>query len=382
MQERNSAHPKTPYFFSQALFYATALPFLMGALVLAFSYLYPNPQGHFTDTNPIRFTINLLAAIHVPLTLYLFFDPVIRSRIYSNKILFMLIPAIILLGCLLLFTASTEARASKSAYPLAGMVVLFIAWSFWHFGKQNIGVYSYYSLGSGRRMRPIEKRLIYASAALGIVAALIQGFSTYVPLYSTYQFFLPLAPYVKFATASGRILQYALSAFSLFYVLLHARRLGFKASLILLIATSYFLPVYMSAHLRDLRWLEFFAAINIGHGLQYIAFLLFHSITIQQGRRRSIMIRGISVPGMTLMLIGLGIVMCEIYGYHIVTGLIDMSWLATPEYRTSLTDGLANGILLNHFWFDSFFWRFTHPSSRQWLLERYSFMFPAKTASA
>ena len=44
-------------------------------------------------------------------------------------------------------------------------------------------------------------------------------------------------------------------------------------------------------------------------------------------------------------------------------------------YKGALIDALAIGVLLTHFWLDSYFWKFSDKESREWMLERYNFLF-------
>lgn len=44
----------------------------------------------------------------------------------------------------------------------------------------------------------------------------------------------------------------------------------------------------------------------------------------------------------------------------------------------AVVDSVMIGILLTHFWLDSFFWRFKKPEPRQWMLNWYAFLFSSR----
>lgn len=372
---QHATYDKTKRYFSQTLFFATVLPCLMGLGILGLTYADPTISNRAIEDNPIRFSINLLAAIHVALTVYLFFDAAIRERIKSDPVKFIVVPTFIMLASVAMFTGNTEARAGHQAFYLAFFVLFVLAWNFWHFGKQNIGVFSYYRFGTGGRMLKAERRMIYLGAGLGAVAALIQGLDSYVPLYSSYAPFMSFLPVFLFISHAGAYVQYALTAVSVLYVLRYYARFNIKSALIFLVCVNFFLPIYLASDLHDRRVLQVFASLNISHGLQYVAFLLFHSFSAQEGVQRRVQAGAWSFPLMTLLLVVCALVLCEFYGFHLFIRHVDMSSMISQEYRTSLVDGLANGVLINHFWFDSFFWRFNNASARQWLLNRYHFLF-------
>jgi len=53
----------------------------------------------------------------------------------------------------------------------------------------------------------------------------------------------------------------------------------------------------------------------------------------------------------------------------LVTKAADRGDLLSP-----VIDSFMIGILLTHFWLDSFFWRFKSPEPRQWMAKRYAFL--------
>ncbi len=368
---------KTTRYFCQVLFYATILPFFLGLLTLAYAHQVTPKQ--YLEINPVQYAVIFMATIHVPLTIYLFFDAAIRQRIQGDPIKFILAPAMILIVSIAIFTGSTEPRADHNASALAYVSLGILAWNLWHFGKQNIGVYSYYRLGNAGRMLQTEKRMIYLGAVLGAISAIILGFDSYISNYSEHSRFVHVIALTSYVTGVAQYVQYALTAVSLLYVARYRERFDIKTTAVFLICVNFFLPAYIS--IGDTRWASVFSIGSLSHGLQYVAFLLFHSFNTTDGFQRKLKVRSRSAPMMTVFLVITGLVLGELYMFHAITRHIDVTGLMPSKYWLSFVDGLTNGVLLNHFWFDSFFWRFNNPSARQWMIDRYSFLFPPRAGS-
>jgi hypothetical protein len=71
----------------------------------------------------------------------------------------------------------------------------------------------------------------------------------------------------------------------------------------------------------------------------------------------------------------------DFYIFHKVVsvggvGAVVSRWFGSPGgLAASISDAVVTGILLNHFWLDSYFWRFKDAQSRDWMLSRFSFLF-------
>ena len=253
-----------------------------------------------------------------------------------------------------------------------------LSWNFWHFGKQNIGVYAYYRLSNSTGgMLPVEKKLIYLGAVLGAMAVSFLGLHYFQALYSNdspFDDWIHLSGYVNLF---GKYLQYALASFTLFYILWNFARFDWKSALLFFLCVNYFLPAYLS--LDSQRWVTFFTASFFTHGIQYVVFLFFHSYNARHT---------LPVPknwfehesvAKNFYAIVFVIIILAFYGsfpfVHSSIISLEFSSKTSEVYFGSLLDALAAGILLTHFWLDSFFWKFSNKESRDWMLERYNFLF-------
>jgi hypothetical protein len=84
--------------------------------------------------------------------------------------------------------------------------------------------------------------------------------------------------------------------------------------------------------------------------VQYMVFLLFHATNYRAGWATAGMVAAFGVAVW-------------------FTGNLS-SWLVGD-----LGMGVATGILLAHFWLDSFFWRMKNPESAKWMVNRFGFVF-------
>jgi hypothetical protein len=200
--------------FGALLFCATVVPYLVG-----FSHMMK-----FSKLHPLQDWILLLASIHVPMTMYLFTDPAIRTQVRNGPIKFIVVPILLFAVCLLFFLASTRDIMQHKANVLTFFLVSVLSWNLWHFGKQNIGVYAYYRLSqSTGGMLPIERRLLYIGAFLGAISVSYLGLKGYQPQYSTdtFGYWNNMAGYVS---VSGKYLQYIVSMFSAVYIIYNRER--------------------------------------------------------------------------------------------------------------------------------------------------------------
>lgn len=350
--------------FGAALLIATVVPFL----VAMSNFL------HVAKFKALEQFIVFLALIHVPMTMYLFFDPAIRRQVRGNPIRFVGVPVLILAACVFVFVVSTpdiiEQKASALTYCLLGV----LSWNFWHFGKQNIGVYAYYRLSQGAGgMSPIERKLIYTGAFLGAVSAAFLGlryYGGYQLLYSQQANFDQWDQLSGYLGALGKSAQYALALCTVLYIFGNRSRFGWKSGSMFFLCVNFFLPAYLGLDWK--QWIAFYVASSFTHGCQYIVFLMFHSY---HARHRIALPKKWPVYTYTILFLLLCVLIGDLYKFHKVIPVFHFADKLSDAYWMSLVNGFGVGVLLNHFWFDSFFWKFKNKEARDWMLERYGFLF-------
>jgi hypothetical protein len=326
--------------FVASLVGVTALPFLVAL----------SPES----VPSLGVALSILALIHVPMTLYLLGDAEIRRMTWRHPVSLLGVPILLIAGSFAVFLFLTPRH--QFAYW-----VLVAVWQNWHFGKQNIGVYSFVRAGERLgSMMPFERKLIVAGSVLGVLAAYFAS-EQYgladaprdIPL------FWSAMPYLKPVAAFA---QAVLLVLSVAYLVRHWLRMTPGAALIFMLSVNFFLPFYIT----EISLPDLFAVTVTAHGLQYLIVLLFHA---GGSAHRNLMLGTFAL---------LAAVLAELYYFHV---LFPAGWLGAQVGALAGVDGgslgwgLFMGVSLTHFWVDSIIWRLKDPESRAWVMSRYRFLF-------
>ena len=358
----------TPRVFGVTMIVATVVPFVAaGAQWLTGKTVFFPLQG----------VIAFLATIHVPLTGYLLFDRGVRDMMRQRPIALIVVPILIFAGCFVVFVSMAQQRQAGTAALLVYFALGVLAWNLWHFGKQNIGVYSFYRISQAQaRMVPIEKRLIVATALLGAMATLTLGSDPYIKAYAKASNFDDLMTLSKYVTFAGGVGQVVLFVVVVAVVIAQRSRHSWQSALLFLLSTNYFFPQYLLAGGAAGSFI--FACNTLGHGLQYCAFLGFHAGHDYEKKRE--LTRDWARYLMPALFIVTALFVADFYLWQKVAsvrgvGRVFSRWLREPDLALSISDAIVTGILLNHFWLDSYLWRFKDARSRDWMHDRFSFLF-------
>jgi len=360
-----------PQFFGLALLLATALPFFAGTLRWV---------GNGDLFIPIEATIALFALIHVPMTVYLLFDPIIRVRMRDRPFPLILGPIVIFLTCFSYYAMAAPARAADNAWLDAYVAMGILAWNLWHFGKQSIGVCSFVRLAESRpSMLPVERTMLVIAATLGAAASVVIAGEDLIRSYANGVDHLHLLSFNKYALPVLKFSYYALSIFSIVYVIQNRKRFSKMDAAIFLMSVNFFLSFYLGKDLPELSLA--IVLTTLGHGLQYLVFLVFHAITyknsiVQKSARP--FIYQLKMPFIFIVAL---LFFCDMYKLNYI---IPSNWIekiisplitVSPAVMNSFGIAFVSSVLLTHFWLDSYFWRFRDKSARDWMIERYGFLF-------
>jgi hypothetical protein len=351
---------RLPAVFAACLLVATVVPFFIGSL----GGLY---QSYYI---PAHWTITLLALIHVPMTGYLLFDPEVRAKMYQRPLMLIGVPVLLIAASVFGFTYLGQLMPEGQNWPLVYLLCVMTVWQTWHFGKQNLGVYAFMRIAQSAGSTPkIDRHMIVAGAALGALTGVLT--MNYYTIYAPKSDLGFLSAYNDQFRAVGQVIQYALAAASVGYVVLRYKSFTIGTALIFLMSANFFLPFYLTG--SALAFSNVFACSALGHGAQYCVFLAFHAGGYRSkaaGGRRWVM------PAIFL---GCAAITAELF--HLHWALPDM-WVGTTAARlvgygsgSAVSLGLVIGVTLVHFWLDSFLWRFKEPGARNWMLRRYAFLF-------
>jgi hypothetical protein len=156
-----------------------------------------------------------------------------------------------------------------------------------------------------------------------------------------------------------------LLALSILYVVTNRDRMTWSSAITLILSANFFLPFYLTV----ISLPNLFASTAFGHGVQYLAFLLFHAANYRAGWR---------TIGMLAAFILSVAVIGELYYFHFFTNEFFVGRQVarvTGGNGGYISSGFTVGILLAHFWFDSVIWRLKNLESRAWVMTRYPFLF-------
>jgi Flp pilus assembly protein protease CpaA len=308
------------------------------------------------------------------MTFYLLADPVIRSRLRSRPITLIVVPALFFPLCILV----NAAPFPNGNWAFVPFMFFLLAWQSWHFGKQNVGVCSFICIAQNRigGMPPVERRLLMFGAALGVVGSYLISVTQIdrVPQID-YDFLRSMKGIVWHVGFFGQII---LLGYSIYYVL--RTRITITNSIALLLSVNFFLPLYFQG--PDVE--QAYSWTSFAHGVQYMVFLLFHAMnysgkTSLKLAALKVQVQQFSKVKMTSVFIITSLLMGDIYLFNIVVPTNYFSgFLAGVSGFSSgnVGSGIALGVLLTHFWIDSFLWRFKgDPAARNWMIVRYDFLF-------
>jgi hypothetical protein len=341
-----------PHAFTLIIVLGTAIPFLVPIL----------PASHgFSLATAIEF----VAVIHVPMTLYLLFDADIRSMMNRHPGLLVGAPLAFFLLGVFLFIIPAALLPVDGNWPLTYGLVLIAIWQNWHFGKQNVGVYAL--IRQAQKIGPMsiaERRMIVAGSVLGALTAYFGAASIQAQRGPTVGFAFLLET-IDALSPVATLGAFGLLAFSVIHVVRSRRRMTPSAAIIFLLSANFFLPFYLVAvSLPNVLGITAFA-----HGVQYVAFLMFHSANYRGAGRWMVAVFALCV-----------VVTGELYWFHLV---VPEHWfgrqlgalIGMDNNAEHVSGALVTGVLLAHFWFDSVIWRLKNPDSRAWVTQRYSFLF-------
>lgn len=230
----------TARIFGLSLLAVTVIPFFAAAL----KYVFPT-----SISISVQEAVFILGGIHVPLTAYLFLDPKIRALMRRRPTVLIGGPILIFAASIAAFFLSWKSRQAGEAWPMVYVWLAVLAWNNWHFGKQNIGVYSFFRISqSTPGVSPFERRLIVGGAVLGTLAVLnaAEGgaVSAYIRLYAKNETFDGLTWLASWVHPLAMVLQYGLLAVVVGYLAWHWRRFTFGTATVLLLSVNFFFPLY------------------------------------------------------------------------------------------------------------------------------------------
>jgi hypothetical protein len=392
--ERAAAVVLSPKTFVALLLFATLIPYFIGALTIF----------NLVSVTWIISFIVFLATVHVPMTAYLLSDREIRVQIAHRRLIMIGGCVFLIALSMFVFTAFSATLGSQHSEIVYLFAIAGVMWQHWHFGKQNLGVLALSRIATRTGpVVPFERYTVVGGAICGIAAAYLMVGKTFQSTYSPDgNLGLFMSP-MEVISTQFRWFQYLLAAAAFGYTAYNFRRFTPSTAALYLAGVCFFLPQFLSIDLP--QYVYIFGSFISAHGTQYMVILFYHSLGsidlirrsddnkqstdgLHSDRDRQEIVRRITRAVRLLSpLIFFGLTMVaainfhtshSLLGYGNVIGRITnnlMSLHLTGPTVGGLTAGFIWGLLLCHFWLDSFFWRLKEKAPREWIRSRYAFLF-------
>jgi hypothetical protein len=330
--------------FLLALLLSTWIPMLFFISIAHLETTYFSIRG-------MKSIFLFLGTAHVPATFFFYTDANFSHIIREHKARYLYFPLALTLGAGLLVAFSSP---TAQAY----LFLIFWAWQAFHYGRQNLGIYSFASIAQGRgapdRLEKVAIDLTTWCGILGTFRVLGMGVAPEY-LRGSLGFLYQLGLYGYLA-----VIVFSLYVYARNYQRTTALKTVFYWTLVL-----FFLPIYLSNDINVT-----FLSYAIAHGLQYIIFMGIVSFSTEQSERaRTMRYRN------ALKLVGLMMLFGLLF-YHVDTfrGL-DLvkhnSWLVKGF---DFLFGAVLGATMAHFVIDAGAWRLSRLPQREYMTKRFGFI--------
>jgi len=337
--------------FLFALLLSTWVPMLFFILVA------PLETASFSIRG-IKSIFLFLGTAHVPATLFFYTDKNFSHIVRQHKARYIYFPLALTIAAGLLVAFS---NLTTQAY----LFLVFWGWQAFHYGRQNLGIYSFTSIAqqTGAPQKP-EKLAIDLATICGILGTFrILG--------------MGVAPEYLRGTLNGL---YEFGKFSYFPVIIfgiyvYARnfqRTTALKSVFFFTLLLFFLPIYLSNDFNVM-----FLSYAIAHGLQYIIFMSIVSLNTETSDHGTALRYQNALKLMGFMIL-LGLLF---YNADTLRGFELVKNNALLVRCTDFLFGAVLGATMAHFVIDAGAWRLSKEPQREYMSKRFGFIFRPKDSA-
>lgn len=337
--------------FTLVLLAATVLPFvLLGLVFSAAGYSAGTMATLGSSTLSLPVTILFLGNAHVYTSLFYYLDRDYRPLLERHRVRYLI--------------AAPAAIAVFALAPLVlsppWIVLIFFTLQLWHFGKQNVGLYSFVSAGAGLPATPVEKAILRAVAVIGVLAFY---------QVATDDSFVFRAHVLVLHTAALYALL-ALLAGTVIWMALNRQRFTPLKAILLVVLCLFFSTLFLSSNPIAAA-----ATFATAHGLQYIVFMTVLAGNKPTGPDGLNPALGAVFGLVAMMLIGGGIVLSQ---WEIGGALAEATGFqaALPMVLSAML-----GLTVAHFIVDAKAWRLSDPAHRAYVGKPFAFLFKPQDVS-
>jgi hypothetical protein len=299
-----------------------------------------------------RALLLFLGTAHVPATLFFYIDKDFSEIIRKHKARYVYFPILLTIATGLLF-------AFASAAVQAYILLMYWSWQAFHYGRQNLGIYSFVSIAQrGAAPSKSEKLVIDLGTWCGIVGTFKILGSGVAPSY-LHQTFDTLY-------WAGTIAFVLVCAASLVVYAQNLKRTTPLLTIFYFTLVCFFLPVFLSTNIN----VAFFS-YAIAHGVQYILFMSVVSLNLDPHAAAKRMQIGNAVKLLILTLV-VGFVFYragDLKAVQLITAH------ATLMKVVDFVIGAVLGATMAHFVVDAGAWRLSQTLQRMYIGKRFAFVF-------
>jgi hypothetical protein len=294
-----------------------------------------------------------LGTAHVPATLFFYTDKDFASIIRNNKPRYIYVP--------ILITVVTGILVAISGpILLAYIFLIFWTWQAYHYGRQNVGVYSFVSLTQqGAPPNRLEKLTIEMGMLCGILGTFQLLGAAVAPAYLK-NIFLVLFEIGRYGFAMVLV-------FSLIVYFLNIKNTTPAKTIFFFTLTFFFLPIYLSNNINVT-----FLSYAVAHGLQYIVFTTVASASLKRDEQSRRWLYGNALKLCGFVLLG-GLLFY--YGGNVA----NLNSGSGFSIGMNFLVGAILGATMAHFIVDADAWRLSKAPQKQYMRERFDFIFSDRT---
>jgi len=340
------AHIRTRRYFLIALLAATWVP------IAFFILLAPS-----LETRPaivgMKTLFLFLGTAHVPATLYFYTDKEFSKIIRNHRARYIYVPLFLTVATGLLF-------ATLSLAGQAFLLLVYWGWQAFHYGRQNIGIYSFASIAeTGKSPYAAERLAIDLGTVLGIAGTFKVLAVSVSPDY--------LRSTIDLFYQAGYLTFFGVLGFSIIVYLKFFRDTTVFKTVFYFASVLFFYPIFISTSMN----VGFFT-YAMAHGLQYLVFMAIVSANggAETARGNKVSYRNLVILSLLVLIVG--------FAFWRVGDLRQMPILSSNRAYAFLADFLFGAVLgatMSHFVVDASAWKLRLAPQRAYISKRFDFIF-------
>jgi hypothetical protein len=301
----------------------------------------------------IKIVLLFLGGAHVQATLFFYADSEFGQIIHANKYRYIYAPLALMAGSGVLFAL---ANPVAQAY----LFLFFWAWQTYHYGRQNVGIYSFASVAESTRATRAERLALELATICGILGTIkVLGEGT-VPVY--------LQPIVDILYLVGLYGLIGVFIFGIIVFFQNSKQSSILRGLFFFTLLAFFVPLYLSNNV-----LISFSSYAIAHGLQYLVFMAVVSLNSSETPTVTPWRGLLKMACLTLIFGFICYRLADLRGVEFIN-----SHVAAGKLLDFMV-GVVFGGTLAHFVIDAGAWRLRKADSREFMVKRFGFLFDQRT---